>query len=256
MEQHDTTPPSPDSDNATDTSIGTLVTNVFASPREAFDAIAGGDVKHMRWVLPFLVTLVLMLGGLYLMTSNPTFSQQMQDAQMAGIQKQVDDGAMTQDQADNIADQMSSNTGMIMIFGSIAGSIFILLYYVVGALFLWLAAKFVLKAEAPYGKYLEIYGLSSWVGVFGGIVTLMLMVGMDTMYASASAALVVLSEFDPANTTHKLLKSLDVFAVWQAVVVGMGLSAVAKKENGPGIGVALALWAVWVAVSVALGLAR
>jgi len=134
--------------------------------------------------------------------------------------------------------------------------IFVLLYYVLGALFLWLGAKFVLKAEAPYAKYLEVYGLSSWVGVFGGIVTLMLMVGMDSMYASASGALVVLSEYDPVNTTHKLLKSLDVFAAWQAVVAGIGISAVAKKENGPGIGLVVVLWIVWVGASVALGIAR
>ncbi len=256
MEQNETPSPSPETGSASDASFGTLLTNVFASPREAFDSIASGEVKHMRWVAPFLVTLLLMLGGLYLMTSNPTFSQQMQDAQMAGFQKQVDEGAMTQAQADQIADQMGANQGMIMIFGSIAGSVFVLLYYVVGALFLWLAAKFILKAEAPFGKYLEIYGLSSWIGVIGGILTLMLMVGMDTMYASASAALAVLSEYDPVNTTHKILKSLDVFAAWQAVVAGIGLSAVAKKENGPGIGIALALWVVWIGVSVGLGLAR
>jgi hypothetical protein len=145
---------------------------------------------------------------------------------------------------------------MILIFGSIGGSIFILLYYVLGALALWLGAKIVLKSDAPYGKFLEVYGLASWIGIFGAIVTFMLMLGLDSMYASASAALAVVSEFDPANTTHKILKSLDVFAAWQAVAAGIGIGAVAKKESGAGIGVAMVLWVVWVAISVGLGLAR
>lgn len=254
MEQNDSQTPDPSA--APDTSLGTLLTNVFASPREAFDAIATADVLHMRWVLPLLVSLVVMLGAMYITFSNPTFRLQIEETQTAALQKQVDEGNITQQQADAQLDAMSGNANLIMIIGSVAGSIFILLSYVVGALFLWLGAKFALKAEAPYGKFLEVYGLSSWIGIIGGIATLMIMIGMDTIYASASAGLAVLSEFDPQNTTHKLLKSLDVFAIWQAVVAGIGISAVAKKDNGTGIGVAIVLWIVWVAFSVLTGLAR
>ena len=256
MEQNESPTQTTESSASADVSVGTLITNVFASPREAFDALAGAEVKHMRWVLPLLITLVVMVIGIYLITSNATFHQQMQDAQMSAMQKQVDEGKMTQEQADRAADMMGSGGKMFLIIGSIGGSIFVLLMFVVGALFLWLAGKFVLKSPAGYPKYLEVYGLSAWVGIGGAIITFMLMIGMNTMYASASGALVVLSDFDPSNTTHKLLKALDVFAIWQAVVVGIGLSAVAKKENGPGIGVALGLWVLWVAVSVGLGFGR
>jgi len=256
MEHNESPAPVQNSSTEPDTSFGTLITNIFASPREAFDAVAGTDVKHMRWVLPLLISLIVMLGAMYITFSNPTFLQQIQDAQATRVQKMVDDGTLTQQQADAQLDAMSGNSSLIMIIGAFAGSIFIVLFYVLGALFLWLGAKFIMKADAPYGKYLEVYGLSSWIGIIGGIATLMIMIGMDTIYASASAGLLVLSDFDPENTTHKLLKSLDVFAIWQAVVAGIGLSAVAKKDNGMGIGVAMVLWIVWVAFSVLTGVAR
>jgi hypothetical protein len=176
---------------------------------------------------------------------------------MAQFQKQVDEGKMTQEQADNIADQMGSGGGtMFMVIGSIAGAIFVLLYYVVAALFLWLASKTVLKTDAPYGKYLEVYGIASWIGIVGGVVTFVLMLALDSMYASASPALAMLADFDPMNTTHKFMKAADVFAAWQAVTIGIGLSTVAKKESGTGIGIAVGLWVVWVIASVLLGLAR
>ncbi len=233
------------------------VTNVFASPREAYETVVGTPVRHSTWVIPFSLTLVLMFVGVYLVFNHPTFSQQMREAQMAQFQKQVDEGKMTQEQADNIANQMGSGGGtMFMVIGAIAGSIFVLLYYVLAALFLWLASKMALKTDAPYGKYLEVYGIASWIGIVGGVVTFVLMLALDSMYASASPALAILSNFDPMNTTHKFMKAADVFAAWQAVTIGVGLSTVAKKPSGTGIGIAVGLWLVWVVVSVLLGLAR
>lgn len=70
------------------------------------------------------------------------------------------------------------------------------------------------------------------------------------MYASPGGALAVLNNFNPKNTTHRLLSSLNIFTIWQMVVVGIGLAKYAGKSSGTGIGVGVGLWIVWVLVSV------
>ncbi len=121
---------------------------------------------------------------------------------------------------------------------------------------LYLGAKVVLKTTEPYGRHLEVYGLASWIGVFGGIITLVMMLAMNSIYATPSAALAIYDSFDPANKTHGLLRALDLFGAWQAVVAGFGISRVAGKDSMMGIIVTVGLWLIWVAISVALGLAR
>jgi hypothetical protein len=242
---------------ASDTSLTNVLTNVFASPSEAFSGLVGGPVKHSRWLIPFALTVVLVITVVTLMFTNETFKEQMQTAQMAQMDKAVDEGRMTREQADMAMERMGGGGGtMFIAFGSIFGGIFVLLYYVVGALFLWLGAKFVLKSTEGYGRHLEIYGIASWIGIIGSVITLVMMLGMNTMYATPSAALAVYDSFDPANTTHRLLRALDLFGAWQAVVAGFGISKVAGKDSTMGIVVAVVLWLAWVGISVALGLAR
>ena len=249
--------PAQQTPTAADTSFSSTLTNIFASPSEAFASLVGQPVKHSRWVIPMIITIALVVGTVSLMFTNETFSQQIQDAQVVSMDKAVEDGRMTREQADMAMERMEGGGGsMFIIFGSIFGSIFVALYYVVGALFLWLGAKFVLKSSEPYGRHLEVYGLASWIGVIGGVITVVMMLAMNSIYATPSAALAFYDSFDPANDTHRWLRALDVFGAWQAVVAGFGISKLAGKDSTMGIVVAVVLWLIWIAASVSLGLAR
>ncbi|MCU0453762.1 MAG: YIP1 family protein [Bacteroidetes bacterium] len=242
---------------APDTSFTTVLANVFASPGEAFAGLTGGPVKHTRWVVPFLITVLLVVAVVVLMFTNDAFREQMQNAQMVQMDKAVEDGRMTRDQADMAMERMEGGGGtMFIVFGGIFGSVFVLLFYVLGALFLWLGAKLVLKSPESFGRHLEVYGIASWIGVVGGVITIVMMLAMSSMYATPSAALAIYDAFDPGNTTHRLMRALDIFGAWQAVVAGIGISRVAGKDSTMGIIVAVGLWLVWVGISVALGLAR
>jgi len=53
-----------------------------------------------------------------------------------------------------------------------------------------------------------------------------------------------------------LFASLNIFSIWEAAVIGIGLSKFSDKPTGTGMGVAFALWIVWVALSIFLGIAR
>jgi hypothetical protein len=237
--------------------LGSIIMNVFSSPVDAFSGMRESDSRPSLWLLPLLIMVIFVGMMTYVLASNEVFHQQILDAQIQTMNEMVAQGKMTQEQATQASDRLqSTGTGMFMAFGIVFGSIFVALYYFLGSLFLWLGAKVILKSTAGYGKHLEVYGTANWIGILGGIVTLMLMYAMNSMYASPSASLSVVSHYDVTDKMHKLLSALNIFSLWQAVVIGIGLSKLADRKLQTGIVLAIVLWAIWIPLSIYLNIAR
>jgi hypothetical protein len=237
-------------------SLGKSIANVFASPAEAFEGLGLSASAPVLWVTTLLGSIVFVAIFSYIISSNDTFRGQIVDAQSKALQKQVEEGKITQERADLATDQMQKMGAMFMVIGTVAGTIFVALYYFGAALFLWLAAKLAFKSPAGYGKYLEAYGIANWIGILGALITLLLMLGLNSMYATPSAALAIYTQYDSTNTTHKILSTLNVFVIWQTAILGIAVAKLSGKSTMAGIGLTFALWIVWVAISLALGLAR
>jgi hypothetical protein len=232
--------------------LGSILMNVFSSPGEAFLGLRESESRATLWLIPLILMILLASVSTYIVFSNETLKGQILESRDRAIQKQVDAGKVTQEQADRQKAAMESMGGMFVAIGIVTNVIFITVGLFGAALFLWLSGKLVLKSTAGYGKHLEVYGISSWIGLLGGIVTMLMMIGMNSIYASPGAGLAVYASFDPFSTTHKILAALNVFSVWQAVVIGIGLSKLADKSSSVGIGVALTLWVLWVVVQILL----
>jgi hypothetical protein len=237
-------------------SLGNTISDVFASPSEVFQNLKNTAPSPILWVAPFIATLLIVVVSVVMIFTNESLKAEMKDVQSKAIQKMVDERKLTQEQADKAEAKAESMGGMMIAFGIIGGAIFISAYFFGGALFLWLANKTILKSAVGYGKHLELYGIASWIGVLGGVITVLMMVGLGSMAATPSGALALLGSFDPTNKLHMLLASLNIFSIWQTAVIGIGLSKLSDKQTGAGMGVAFALWIVWVALSILLGIAR
>jgi hypothetical protein len=231
-------------------SLSDIIINVFASPAEAFEGIRTSPTRASVWVIPLLLTFVLTIGYTWMMFTNEAIKSQMIETQRERMQEQVQSGKISQERADQITDGMEKGSGMMMAFGIVAAIIYISVVLFVGALFLWLIGRLALKAEAGYGKYLELWGSSMWIGMLGLIVTALLLMAFNSMYASPSAALAVLSNYSPKNSLHRLLSSLNIFSIWQMIVLGIGLSKFSGKPLSVGIGLSFSLWFAWVLISV------
>jgi hypothetical protein len=229
-----------------------IIVNVFSSPGDAFEGIRTSPARASVWVVPLLILMLLSCCFTYVMFTNEAIKSQFMDSQRTRMEEQVQAGKMSQEQADRAVEQMEKSGGMMIVFGIIGGIIMIAIMFFLAALLFWLIGKFGLKAEGGYGKYLELYGAAQWIGVLGFIVTILLAVSFGSMYASPGGALAVLNNFNPKDTTHRLLSSLNIFTIWQMVVVGIGLAKFGGKSSGTGIGVGLGLFIVWVLVSVFL----
>ena len=237
------------------TSFLNRMTNVFASPSQLFTEVSSAPAQTTSWLIPYLISILLAFVVTITLFNNPTIRQQILDAQEQGMKQKLADGKMTQQQYDQATSQMENmGTGMFVAFGGIFAAIAISALFFVGSLVLWVAARLAMKYSGTYTKILEVYGLSVFIGIFGTIITMIMWSLMNTMYATPSAALMVLGSFDPMNKVHKLLSFLNVFTIWQVVVLGIGLAKVSFKPNSSGIVIALAAWAVLVAVSIVLGI--
>ncbi len=238
-------------------SLGKSFTDIFASPSEIFQSLKGTASAPALWAVPLIVNALLAIAIVIAISTNETLHTQVVDQQRAAVEKMVDQGKMTQEQADQRMSGMEkAGPGMFIAFGSIAAILFIVIAFFIGALFLWLADKLILKSAEGYGKHLELFGITSWIGILGGIITVFMMVGLGSMAASPSAALAVLGNYDSTSNVHKILSSLNIFSIWSTAVIGIGLSKLSGKSTGAGMGIAFVLWLLWVAVSILLGLGR
>jgi hypothetical protein len=237
-------------------SLANTISDVFAAPSEVFQSLKNTAPSSILWITPFIATLLIVIVSVIMIFTNETLKSEMKEIQSKAIQKMVDDGKLTQEQADMAETRSESMGGMMIAFAIIGGIVFMAAFYFGGALFLWLADKTILKSAVGYGKHLEMYGIASWIGVLGGIITVLMMVGLGSMAATPSGSLALLGSFDPTNKMHMLLASLNIFSIWQAAVIGIGLSKFSDKQTGAGLGVAFALWILWVVFSILLGIAR
>jgi hypothetical protein len=237
-------------------SLGNTISDVFVSPSEVFQNLKNTAPSPILWVAPLIATLLIVVVSVIMIFTNVTLKSEMKETQSKAIQKMVDEGKLTQEQAEKAEAQAESMGAMMIVIGIVGGVIFMAAFYFGGALFLWLANKIVLKSAVGYEKHLELYGIASWIGVLGGIVTVLMMVGLGTMAATPSGALALIGSFDPTNKLHMLLASLNIFSIWQTAVIGIGLSKFSDKQLSAGMGVAFALWIVWIALSILLGIAR
>jgi len=251
MEQQDTAP----STEQTPTSLGTRIMNVFSAPSELCTEVAAMPVQRSSWLVPYVLSMILVLFFTYALYNNESLRHQIMDMQMETMRQSVAEGNMSQAQFDAAEEQMQ-NVGLVsfMLLGGVSQVVFLTLMFFGLALVLWLAGKFALKSPAGYMKYLEITGLVSMVGWVGAIITLLLMYAFDSMHATPSAALAVIGSYDVKNTMHKILSSANVFSIWETAVIGIAFSKVSGKSMGMGMGVAFGLWIVWVAISVGLNL--
>jgi hypothetical protein len=236
-------------------SFMTRATNVFASPTDLYNEVAAQPVKASSWSVPFVVSLLLALVFTFSLYNNPSLRQQIYDSQERSMKQAVAEGKMTQDQFEQVSSGMeSSGPMMFMLFGSGIALVSISIFFFGAALLMWLIAKVGLKASASYGKILEVLGLGSIIGIVGTFITLLLMNVFNTMYATPSGSLFIMSSFDPTSTLHRFIAATNIFTIWEVVILGIGISKVSGKPSSVGIGCMAGLWIVWVILSALLSL--
>ncbi|MDW7980414.1 MAG: hypothetical protein RMH97_07605 [Verrucomicrobiales bacterium] len=121
-------------------------------------------------------------------------------------------------------------------------------------LIIWLGVR-VMNGRAGFMKAVEAAGLANTVLVLEPIVRALLVLGLDNVYASPSAALLI-GQLNPGNALHWVLSTLNLMILWAVAVKAIGLARLAGVRF-----VNAALWAfgIWICynglfIGIGLGL--
>ncbi len=232
------TPP----DNA---SMGEDFIDIFVSPAKVFARRAKASP-----MVPYLVVCVLMI-VLFFAGKNvmgPIIDAQIQKQMVAQMKSNPQ---LTQD----MVDKSKPITNMILNIGGVVGVPILLL---ISALFTWIVGRFFVGGVFSYGTALLITAFSWFPRILESVLCLVEALVMDVSKMTSPLQLQfdVARFFNPdsmANGLYMLLGQIDVFGIWAAVLVIIGLMYAGKLDKSKAtitgvvmfvIGCVSALWAV------------
>jgi hypothetical protein len=238
-------------------SLAGRLMNVLAAPGEVFAEIKTTPSSVSNWLVPVLIFAVIGTISTCIMFAQPAIQQTVHEQQVKVLDKQVQQGKMSQAQEDQALQVMEKFAGptLMAIFGSVGIVIYGFASIFGWALVLWLAGRWLFKTQFDYLKALEVAGLSSLITALGMVITTLLAVILGRLYAGPSLALLV-GDFDPTNRGHLLLGAVNGINLWHAGVLAVGL---AKLSGTPTVKTATAVFGFWVLIElllIGIGLGR
>jgi hypothetical protein len=232
-------------------SFTTRAVNVMTSPGELYEEIAASPVQRTSWLIPYLLMIVMVALTVYSITNNPALYDSIVRDQSAEMQKKVEAGDMSQAQADKAAEFM--NPTMFLAAGILFGTIAMTVIVFLVPLVLTGLSKWTLQYAGGYRKMLEVYGITNVVSVAGTLVTLIMMNMLNSPHAQPGGVFLIRDVYDKNNFMHNVLASMNVFTIWQVVLVGIGIAAVSRRKTASGLLVSFGAWAVWVLCASYMG---
>lgn len=221
------------------------LTNIFASPGELFENVRTTGPTTSNWLIPWIIFVVVAIALGQLVVNNPSLADQLGATIREKFDQQVQEGDMTQEQADQAYEQFAkpgSTFFTLMQIGGIAvGSLAAL--FALGLLY-WLVGKSAMGATVQYMKVIEVVGLTFFIGTLEQIVTTFLAFAADSIYATPSLAIFV-SDFDVDNKLHVALSKINAFTFWDLSVVSIGLSKIFQRDFPKVLVLVFALWILW-----------
>jgi hypothetical protein len=233
--------------------LGARLFNVFAVPGEVFEQVKSAPVSHANWLVPALTLILVSWLGTWAIFSQPSIKAQLSDIAEKALQKQVEKGKLTKQQAESAQQNAEKAT---VIFGAVGAAI-VPLFVAIGTpfwggLIVWLVGAKVLKGNFTYMKGVEIAGLALMVGVLGEVVRILLVIVLGNLYASPSLVLLI-KEVDPQSPLLGILAVFNVFLFWELAVRSIGLARISNAPFGKAAGWMFGIWAAIAALLIGIG---
>ena len=239
------------------TSLGARLLNVFAVPGDVFDEVKASPGATANWLVPALLLALVGAISAVIIASQPAIQQQVREQQAKMLDKQVEAGKMTREQADKTLAVAEKFTGpaMLKVLGSISAVFVSFARVFWWGFILWLLGRTLLKTPVVYPKTLEVAGLALMISVLGTVVTLLLTVNLGRMFATPSLALAV-SDFDATRKSHLMLGTINVFSFWLVGVMSVGLARLSGASFMRAAFPVLAFWVLEQSFFILAGLGQ
>ncbi len=233
----------------------TRLVQALIKPKAAYDGLPTEPNKTPYWVVPVLILTAISI--LVIIIGQDVFMGAIQDQQAKGMQQAVEQGRMTQDQADQFMSNMGNSPIFLVSFYAIAllGPI---LTVVISALVFWLVGRFTASEEGKplttFPAMLAVLGVASAVSIIESLVGSGIVLGTGSIQygvdLQTAFGMVGQTSFLPA-----LLKKFNLFTLWWLVVVAVGCSTLWRVRFQKAFAAVGGTWLVYTLIAVGIGAA-
>lgn len=229
--------------------------NVLASPAEVFDEVKASRSCAANWLVPAFILVLVGWVGVWLIFSQPTIQQQLNDMTSKAIEKQIQKSGQSTPPTDAQMQSAEKVASTIAKVGAIAGppiAAFVSPFW--WGLILWLVGAKIFKGNFSFMKAVEVAGLGNVVAILAGVIGTLLILTFSNLFASPSLALLV-KDYDPNNPTHAAMTAFDLMYFWLLGVRSVGLARLSGVSFGKAAAWVFGLWLGWTALKLAAGFA-
>jgi hypothetical protein len=227
--------------------------HAIVSPDAILSQIAETPPRHLRWLLPVLLYILISLSSVQILTLHPSlseaFRETIDEVLRPGLDEQIRQGALTQKQADWVYAFVSPGTPQFLIaqgIGLVVGA-FATLF---GLAFLfWQLGKSAMSGQAPYMKVVEVVGMTYVIASLERIATTLLMIGTESIYATPGLGLLAISSA-PQSLLFLVLSRVNLFTLWELGFISRGLAFLFNRDFPKVLVLIVALWLIWSAVTM------
>ena len=199
---------------------------------------------------PMALTYVAFIAGAIIIFSQPAMRQKIHEKighpMQQSMQRNVDNGTMTQERADKMAALMEKVVVPCILFGIIVG--FPLAWLFMGWIY-WLFVKYILGGAVFFRDVFAVYALGSGIGLIGAALTGVIVL----ITGSFSGSWIDLGFLAPAadsRVLHAILARFAPFTLWHLWVLSFGFAAVGKLPVKKTMYGMAGLWLAWSVITV------
>ncbi len=209
---------------------------VFTEPGTTFEKIARYPVKHVDWLLPVILMIVVSVVANFVVMSNPTVKYNFIEKTMKVTKEKYDEliqkGKLTQEQADKAIEaqrkMFESGSSWLIISSASQFIVDFVKFFVIVWVF-HLLVKIFLKGEGSYSQSMVAYGLPNYILVIQVILIVLATMLTDKLFTDLSIASFL--DIDKSTIWGFLLGKADIFLLWFYGVVGVGLAKMHKSAE-------------------------
>lgn len=231
-------------------SITDKFVGIFSEPSATYQNVRDAGARTSDWLVPLLVFVVILIAGTILRFSNPEFLEQIRQQQIDAIEQRVENGQMSQSQAEQAMEQLETFAGFQKIIAPIGAAVGVVIVFFLIVLVYWFLSRMVFKGSATFALILSVVGLSFYIGVIDQLISILLMYVTGKPLATFSPTLLMASDSQSfQQMSYRLLSNLNPISIWSYCVVSIGIHKVAVISKGKAFGLVFGLWIIWILLS-------
>lgn len=229
-------------ETAPEMNVFNRIINVFFAPSKTFEALAAKP----DWVTPLIFILLIFL------TTSSLLKDVIQKEQAVATREAIMKNPNIPDsQKEQTTEQSVSMMKKFWAVGIGVGLIVVIIFYLMGGMFLFVGGSKILKGPGTYLQVLSIFGYSGFIDVLAAIIKIPLMMLNQTMRVDTGLGM-LLGEEATRTPLYVFLSKFDIFTFWQLGVLIVGVSVLYKFSKEKSAGLVIGLWLLWVLISVGL----